>query len=387
MIPYARHSFGREEAAACARVLRGGALTQGPVVAAFEAAFASYCGVPYAAAVSNGTAALHLCCAAAGFGPGDEVIVPALTFAATANAALYTGARVVFADVDPRTGNVTEKTVAARLTPKTRGIIVVHYAGQPVDLAPLARLARRKKIVLIEDAAHAVGSEYKGGRIGDARLSDFCAFSFHPAKTITTGEGGMVTTRRADLIGRVRDLRSHGMVRDPRRWKGKHARPEAYYEIFETGFNYRLTDLQCAIGIEQLKKLPRFLAARRRLARRYTRVLSRGKHGVRPLAEVCGSSSWHLYAVTADSRASRDRCLAELHRRGIGAAVHYDALPEQPLYRRVAPGQTARVPHAMDLAGRLLSLPLYPDLSDAQADRVMDTLRDIAAGRPSRLLS
>lgn len=382
MIPYAKHSITSKEIRACVKVLKSGFLSQGEQVPAFEKAFARYCGVPHAVAVSNGTAALHLACLAAGFGPGDEVVVPAMTFVASANAVVFCGAKPVFADIDLATGNVTTESIEKAIAPKTRGIMVVHYGGQPVDLAPIAALAKRHGALLIEDASHALGAEYQGSRIGAATLFDLCTFSFHPVKNITTAEGGMVTTRNANLADKVRTLRNHGLVRDPSRWVSKKKSRSAYYEMQELGFNYRLTDLQCAIGIEQLKRLRSMNAERKQLARMYQKAL-RGIPGIELLEEKWGSSSWHLFAirVTPESGWSRDELAIALREQGIGTSVHYLAVPSHPYYRTLTPSAEDRVPNSLRWAEEAMTLPLFPDLTPAQVAKVVQAIKQLVRSR------
>ncbi|MGV9269961.1 DegT/DnrJ/EryC1/StrS family aminotransferase [Kitasatospora sp. NPDC003701] len=366
MIPW----LGEEEALAAAEAVRSGWVAQGPRVAEFERAFAEHLGVPHAVAVSSCTTALHLALIGAGVGPGDEVVVPSLSFVATANAVTYVGAVPVFADVDATTGNLTPATVEPLLTGRTRAVIAVDQGGVPVDLDGLRELVEPRGATVVEDAACAAGSVYRGLPVGGTAA--LAAYSFHPRKLLTTGEGGMVTCRDGALAARLRRLREHGMsvsAADRHAAKGGAGRLETYDEI---GFNYRMTDIQAAIGLVQLRKLPAMVARRRERAERYRELLA--GTGARLVADpVHGStnyqSCWLLLPDTApDSRTVLDALAAEgvSARRGIMAA-HLEAP-----YKG-----TARVPLPVTelLTRRSLILPLYHALTERQQDRVVDALR------------
>jgi len=388
MIPYAKHSISSKEIRACIQVLKSGSLSQGPQIPAFEKSFRQFCSVPHAVAVSSGTAALHLACRAAAFGTGHEIIVPAMTFVATANAVLFCGATPVFADIDLATGNVTVESIRRVLTPHTRGIIVVHFGGQPVDLAPIAALAKERRLILIEDACHALGAAYQKRRIGDARFSNLCTFSFHPAKNITTGEGGMVTTRDAQLARKVRDLRNHGLVREADRWENADKSKLAYYEMQDLGLNYRLTDLQCAIGVEQLKRLPVLNEKRKKIACLYKEGL-RDLVGIHLLEEKWGMSCWHLFVirVTRDCGWSRDELAMTLRERGISTSVHYVPVPLHPYYQRILKPCSQTIPYALRWADEAMSLPIFPDLARSDVNRIIRTIRTLLLNRSSNLAS
>jgi dTDP-4-amino-4,6-dideoxygalactose transaminase len=301
MIPYAKHSTDKRDGRAAADVIEHGWLSQGPKVREFEAAFAARVGARHAVAVSSGTAALHLACLAAGLGKGDKAIVPAMTFLATANAVLYCGARPVFCDVDPATLNLDLETAARRADSKTRAILPVHYAGYPCDLKSFHSFFKKKKLIVIEDACHALGSTNRGETVGSCRWSDMAVFSFHPTKAITTGEGGMVTTNDPVLHKLLCDLRNHGMVKDPARFRKKPEGPWAY-EMQHLGFNYRLTDFQSALGLSQLSKLDGFLARRRKLVALYVKEIA-DLAGVEAVGENDHDTSFGLRPV----REQRDR--------------------------------------------------------------------------------
>ena len=355
-------------------VLRGGRLTTGPRVAEFERAVAAAVGATHAIAVSSGTAALHAAVFAAGIGPGDEVIVPALTFAASANAVLYQGGIPVFADVRGDTLNVDPADVAARLTGRTRAIVAVDYAGQPADLDALGALARDRGLALIEDAAHALGAEYRGRRVG--ALADLTAFSFHPVKHITTGEGGLVTTASRELAARLRRFRNHGLETE---YGERHERGDEYSPMVELGYNYRLTDLQCALGLSQLVRLEQFLKRRAELAQRYRTELAGQPGLLLPAVAPDVRHAWHIFPVLLQPerlRADRRTILAALRAENIGVAVHYVPVYWHPYYqaRGYRRGLCPRAEWAFE---RLLTLPLFPAMTDEDADDVLAAVRKV----------
>ena len=294
-IPYGRQTIEDDDVAAVVEVLRGDWLTQGPNVRAFEEACAAACDVPHAVAFSSGTAALHAAAHVAGLGPGDELITSAITFAASANCGAYTGAAPTFADIDPSTWNVSASTIADALTPRTRAVVPVHFAGLPAPIAEI-RATVGEGVTIIEDAAHAIGARTPEGPVGACHHSDMTAFSFHPVKTITSGEGGMVSTRRSDLAQRLREFRSHGIVKDPRRLRREEG--GWYTEQQDLGFNYRLTDLQSALGRSQLAKLERFIARRNEVADRYRDMLGDiAELELAPGAPPGARHAYHLFVV------------------------------------------------------------------------------------------
>ena len=292
MIPYGRQSLDDDDLKAVIEVLRSDWLTTGPKVAEFEAALARYVGAKYAVAVSSGTAALHAAMYALGIGSGQEVIVPAITFAASANCVVYQGGTPVFADVVADTLLIDPQDVERRITPQTKAIIAVDYAGQPCDYAALKDIAHRHHVSLVADACHSLGATYRGGSVGS--LADMSAFSFHPVKPITTGEGGMITTDQEEYANRLRLFRNHGITSDHRQ---REAQGSWFYEMVDLGYNYRLTDFQCALGLSQLQKLPRWVARRQEIARQYDAACA-GIQGITPLAVQSGvSHAYHLYVV------------------------------------------------------------------------------------------
>ncbi len=378
-IPYGRQSIDEADVAAVVEVLRGDWLTQGPGVAAFEAAVAAACEAPYAVAFSSGTAALHGACFAAGLGPGDDVLTSGMTFAASANCAAYVGATPRFADIDAATFNVSAETVAAALTPATRAVIPVDFAGLPAPVAEI-RAAVGPDVTIIDDAAHALGARRADGPVGDCRHVDMTVLSFHPVKPITTGEGGIVTTRDEGLRDRLRTFRSHGMTKDPNLLEA----PDEggwYMEQHDLGFNYRLTDLQSALGTSQLRRLEAFIARRNAVAARYRDELGDvAALALPPQAPPGARHGYHLFVVSARGGAPARRALYDgLHARGILAQVHYLPVYRHPWYRRtygLAPGLC---PAAEAYYAGCLSLPCHPSLTDAE-----QTLCDRRGPRVSR---
>lgn len=375
-IPYGRQCVDEDDVAAVAEALRSDWLTTGPRVAAFEQAVADFCGAAHGVAVNSGTAALHCAVHALGVGPGDQVIVPPMTFAATANCVLYCGAEPVFADVDPGTLCLDPARVAERITSRTRAVIGVDYAGQPCDWRALAELARPRGIALVADSCHALGALDRGLPLG--RFADVACLSFHPVKHVTTGEGGMAVTHDPALAARMRAFRTHGVSADA---GARQAQGTWVYEMTELGFNYRITDIQCALGLSQLAKLPAWLERRRALADRYARLLE-GVPGARPLAlRPDVAHAWHLYVVQVDP-ARRAAVFEALRQGGVGVNVHYIPVHLHPYYRRVLGTAEGLCPVAEDAYGRILSLPMYPGLSEADQERVVDSLaRALGEGR------
>ena len=374
MIPYGRQSIDEQDVAAVVEALRSDWLTTGPRVDEFEAAVARAAGTTHAVAVSSGTAALHAAMHVIDIGPGDEVVVPAMTFAATANAVVFQGGTPLFADVDPDTLLIDAGSAAARITPRTKAIVGVDYAGQPCDWDRLRALAREHGLRLIADACHSLGARV-GGRPA-AGLADVACFSFHPVKHVTTGEGGALVTDDPALAARARVFRNHGISTDHR----QRAEAGAWrYEMVELGFNYRITDIQCALGTSQLRKLDAWVDRRRAIAARYDAAFA-GVPGVEPLAVRDGAEpSWHLYPIRVD-RAIRDAAFTGLRRAGIGVNVHYVPVHLHPFYRRRFGTGPGLCPVAESQAERLLSLPMFPGLSDADVEHVVRQVASVLAG-------
>lgn len=376
-LPYARQHIEEDDIAAVVAALRSDFLTTGPRVAAFEQSLAATVGAEWAVALSSGTAALHAACFGAGVGPGDRVIVPAITFVATANCARYLDAEPVFADVDPDTGLVAPASVAERLADGTRAVMAVHLGGALADVPALAGLAARAGAVLIEDAAHALGGRRGSSPVGScSEGSRMAVFSFHPVKHITTGEGGAITGTDPELGRRLRLFRDHGIERSAARHRESIPGPW-YYEQQLLGYNLRLTDLQAALGVSQLAKLGRFLDRRRVLAARYDRLLQ-DLGSVRPAVGESARSgaAYHLYQVLVDFEAygtRRTTVMQRLRQEGIGTQVHYIPVPAQPYYRDRG-ADPAEFPGARRFYARTLSLPLFPGMQDGEVDRVVEAL-------------
>lgn len=370
-IPYGRQIVDDDDVAAVVRVLRGDWLTTGPTVGHFEEAFGGYVEAPHGVAVSSGTAALHLAMLAAGVGAGDEVIVPALTFVASANAALYVGAHVVFADIDPQTFNADPDHVESLITERTKAIVTVDYGGLPGDLDRLKSLAHRHGAVLIEDACHAPGARYRDRAVGS--IADFTAFSFHPVKHITTGEGGFVTSLTPEHDARLRSLRAHGIASD---FRNREAQGTWEYDQVELGFNYRISDISCALGISQVAKQPQWLQRRRAIAQTYNEAIGE-MPGVRSQYEPEDRlSAWHLYPVCIDEgdvEKRRRDAFQILRASGIGVNVHYRPVYLHSYYQELG-YQQGLCPVAERTYDGLLSLPMWPGLTDAEQVRVIEAL-------------
>ncbi len=382
-IPYGHQDISEEDIAAVVRALRSEWITQGPAVPSFEQAMALRCNVAHAVAVSSGTAALHLACMAAGLGPGDRLWTSPITFVASANCALYCRAEVGFVDIDPRTFNMSVTELERRLGDADRRgvlpkvIVPVHFAGQSCEMRGIADLAHRYGIMVIEDASHALGASYCGRPVGACEYSDAAVLSFHPVKMITTGEGGMVLTNAAGLAKKVARLRTHGITRDTGRME--RTPPGAwYYEQIELGFNYRMTDIQAALGENQLIRLDTFVQRRNEVAKRYREALNGLPLRMQWEHPDC-HSSYHLFVVSVDRQrasVSRRRVFDHLSERGIGANVHYIPVHTQPYYRRLG-FKCGDFPSAEEYYEGAVTLPMFSSLTDEQQDAVVFALREI----------
>jgi len=440
IIPYARQWIDDDDIRAVVEVLRSDWLTQGPRVREFEQAFASYVGSKFAVAVTSGTAALHLACLAAGIGPGDEVITSPITFVATANCALYVGARPAFVDIDPTTFNLDPKKLQAYLEqcspftvdrlrtdnpachcearPPTRlptrgtsgqvgeagraragrgkrttdnefyprAVIPVHFAGLPCDMPEISRVAKKFDLITIEDACHALGAEYPSGeRVGSCVYSDVTVFSFHPVKHITTGEGGMITTNEEEIYRRLILLRTHGITRNADKFtvhrslftvsqrttnNGQQSTPAWYYEMQDLGFNYRMTDLQSALGMSQLKKIDMFIRKRREIANYYNQAFKGLEDYITLPPGDNEKHAWHLYVIQL-KRGNRDSVFKKLRENGIGVNVHYIPVYLQPYYQRLG-YEKGICPHAEEYFARAITLPLYPAMKTSDMERVVE---------------
>jgi len=372
MLPYGHQWIDEEDIAAVVEVLRSDWITQGPKVDEFEREVAAYCNAKYAVAMSSGTAALHAACSVAGIATGDEAITTPITFAATANAVVYCGGRPVFADIREDTLNIDPREIQRRLTPMTKAILPVDFAGHPADLDEIMATARARKLVVIEDACHTLGAEYRGRKIGS--LADMTIFSFHPVKHITTGEGGMVTTNSRKLYEQLKIFRQHGIVRATR-----IAQPW-YYEIVHLGYNLRLTDFQCALGISQLKKLDRFIARRREIAAKYNEAFAEMKEIITPTEEEYVKAAYHIYVIqlrTEKLKAGRKEVFEALRAENIGVNVHYLPVHLHPFYQKEFGYKRGDYPRAEAYYERAITLPLFPGMSDEDVEDVAEAVRKV----------
>lgn len=370
MIPYARQSVDEEDIQGVVEVLRSDWLTTGPMVERFEQAVGDFVGAKHAVAVSNGTAALHAAMAAASIGPGDEVIVPTMTFAATANAVVFQGGHPVFIDVLPNTLLVDPSEAEAKITSRTRAIIAVDYAGQPCEYDALRAIADKHGVSLVADACHSLGAEYKRRKVGT--LADLTVFSFHPVKHITTGEGGMVVTDNVEYAEKMRRFRNHGISTDHR----QRAKDSTwFYEMTDLGYNYRLTDFQCALGVSQLRKLPDWIKRRREIAREYDLAFAQSP-AIKPLvASADIKHSYHLYVVKleeAQLEGRRASAFEALRQEGIGVNVHYIPVHLHPFYCEHFGTRPGMCPVAEEAYERILSLPIFPTMKDQEVKEVIE---------------
>ncbi|WP_061212734.1 UDP-4-amino-4,6-dideoxy-N-acetyl-beta-L-altrosamine transaminase [Syntrophomonas wolfei] len=367
-IPYGRQNIEQDDIDAVVEVLRSAWITQGPWGEEFEKQVAAYCGVSYAVAFNSGTSALHAAIYAARIGPGDEVITSPITFLATANAAIYTGARPVFVDMDINSYCIDPQLIEAAITPRSRAIVPVDYAGYPVDMSVIKEIARKHNLLIIEDAAHALGAWRQGRAVGQD--ADMSILSFHPVKHITTGEGGMVLTNNPELQERLRRFRSHGIVRDASRMMENYG--PWYYEMQSLGYNFRLSDIQAALGISQLKKLENFVEERQRIARYYDRAFAGMKQLNIPPQPVAGDRhAYHLYPLLLSSGIDRRKLFSYLREREIGVQVHYIPVHLQPYYRKNYAYGPGDFPVAEDFYRREISLPIFPGLKREEQDYVI----------------
>lgn len=394
-LPYGRQDVDGRDIAAAAEALRSDWLTTGPRVEVFEKALAKYCGARHAVAVANGTAALHVAMLAAGLKPGDRALTSAITFLASANCAEFVGATADFADIDPRTCNVTADTLHAAWKDDVRAVVPVDFAGQPCDMPAIAALARERGAMVIEDASHAIGGRFeRAGRwhkVGGHAWADMTTFSFHPVKTITTGEGGAILTDNDRLAERCRLFRNHGMVRNQKPSPDADSCPLTsergpwFYEMTELGFNYRITDLQCALGLSQLKKLYGFVRRRAEIVAAYNDAFA-SLAGIRtPQVVNIGKRpprvAWHLYVLQIDFAAlgrTRTQVMQQLRDEGVGTQVHYIPVHLQPYYRRRHGYGPGKCPVAEAFYARCLSLPLYPAMTDKDVAHVIRAVRKLA---------
>jgi UDP-4-amino-4,6-dideoxy-N-acetyl-beta-L-altrosamine transaminase len=372
-IPYAMQWIEDDDIEAVVSALKSSNLTQGPLVEEFEKKVADYCGARYAVAVNSGTSALHIACLAADISDGDEVITSPITFVATPNSVLYCGGKPVFADVNEKTINIDPNEIKKKITKRTKAIIPVHFAGNPCDLAEIYQIAKENKLLIIEDAAHALGAEYQGSKIGSCKYSDMTVLSFHAVKHITTGEGGMALTNNEDLYEKLKFYRSHGITRD-----NKYLRKNDgiwYYEMHELGFNYRITDIQCALGSSQLSKIDGFIERRREIAQKYNEAF-KSVENISVVGENSrANSSYHLYVITLDNR---ELVFCKMREANIIVNVHYIPVYLQPYYQRLG-YKAGACPIAEKYYARALSLPMFPKLSLDEQLYVIDSVKRIVS--------
>lgn len=368
-IPYGRQYIDEEDINGVVNILKSDYLTTGPTIAEFEKEFAKKVGAKYAVAVSNGTAALHVACMAAGIGEGDEVITTPITFAASSNCVLYCGGTTVFADIDPVTYNIDPEDVERKITDKTKAIIPVHYTGQPCDMDRIHEIAKKHNLLVIEDAAHALGASYKGKMVGS--ISDMTTFSFHPVKHITTGEGGMITTNNEELYNKLILARTHGITRKEDLLNENHG--PWYYEQLELGYNYRITDIQASLGITQLAKLDSFIKRRKEIVAKYNEAF-KDVDGIEIPRQLEGAdSAWHLYVIKVNKDIRKDM-FEYLREQGIGVNVHYIPVYTFPYYRNHGYVDT-KCDNAENLYSQIISLPIYYSLTDEQQDYVIEKVK------------
>lgn len=377
-LPFHRALIEQEEITAVLDVLQSGWLTTGPRVKQFEADFANFTGATHALAVNSCTSALHLSLAVCGIGEGDEVILPTMTFAASGEVVLYQKGKPVLVDCAKNSFHIDPEQIERAITPRTKAILPVHYAGYPCDMDAILDIAQRHRLLVIEDAAHALPTRYKGKLIGS--IGDITCFSFYATKTITTGEGGMITTENQEYAEKLRILSLHGISRDA--WKRYTAEGTWRYEILEAGYKYNLTDLQAAIGIAQLEKCESLRARRQAIAQRYARALLSLDAFEPPFEPIDENHSCHLYAIQVNEselRIGRDRVIEELKLRGIGTSVHFIPLHLHPLYQNQLGYRSGQFPNAELRFNRAISLPIFPGMTNDEIDRVIEALQEISS--------
>ncbi|MBU2540204.1 UDP-4-amino-4,6-dideoxy-N-acetyl-beta-L-altrosamine transaminase [Patescibacteria group bacterium] len=367
IISYGHQSIDDNDIKEVVKVLKSDLLTQGPKVEEFEKAVARYCGAKYGVAVSSGTAALHLAYIVAGIKSGDEIITTPLTFAATANMLAVLGAKPVFIDIKSDTLNINPDLIEEKITKKTKAIVTVDFAGHPCDYDEILKIAKKHNLLVIEDACHALGAKYKGKKVGS--FADMTILSFHPVKHITTGEGGMILTDNKDFYKKLKTLRHHGIVKKPEKggW---------YYEIENPGYNYRITDFQCALGLSQLKKINRFIKRRREIVVIYNRAFKNIKEIITPTEKDYVKSSWHIYPIQLrwiDKRKTFDA----LQKQGIGVQVHYMPLHLHPFYQKKFRYKNGDFPVAEKYYGKEITLPLFPSLAEKDIKKVIKEIKKI----------
>ncbi|PEK53704.1 UDP-4-amino-4,6-dideoxy-N-acetyl-beta-L-altrosamine transaminase [Bacillus toyonensis] len=374
-LPYGQQQIDEYDIQAVVDVLKGDFLTTGPMVQQFEEAIAKYVGAKYAVSFSNGTAALHAACYAAGITEGDEVITTPMTFVASANCILYQGGQPIFADIDNETYNISPKSIEEMITNKTKAIIPVHFTGQPVELEAIQKIAKENNLIIIEDAAHALGATYKNKKIGS--IGDMTMFSFHPVKHITTGEGGVITTNNPLFYEKLVQFRTHGIERNPHKLLENHG--PWYYEMQFLGYNYRITDIQAALGISQLSKLDSFIKIRKKYVDIYNKEFSSLSEIIIPKQLPQTSSSWHLYIIRLNTKllkCNRKEVYEALQRENIGVNVHYIPVHLQPFYQKLG-FEKGICPQAENVYEEIITLPLFPKMTEADVWDVIQAVRKV----------
>ncbi|MFL0505708.1 UDP-4-amino-4,6-dideoxy-N-acetyl-beta-L-altrosamine transaminase [Ureibacillus sp. 179-F W5.1 NHS] len=374
-LPYGKQYLDEEDIETVVNVLKGDFLTTGPSIKEFEKTVAKYVGSKYAVAFSNGTAALHGACFAAGITVGDEVITTPITFAASANCIRYVGGTVVFADIDEQTYNIDHKEIEKKITDNTKAIIPVHFTGQPVNLDAIHSIAEKHNLVVIEDAAHALGASYKGKKVGS--LSDMTMFSFHPVKHVTTGEGGIITTNNKNYYQKLVQFRSHGITRDRELLEENHG--PWYYDMQFLGYNYRMTDIQAALGVSQMKKLDKFIERRKEIVKKYNEAFAEMPEVVIPYQSPDSDSSWHLYILKLNLHKltiNRREIFEKLIALNIGVNVHYIPVHTLNYYQQLG-YKKGSFPQAEDLYEKIITLPLFPKMTDEDLVDVIEAVKTV----------
>ena len=374
-LAYGKQYIDNDDIESVVNLLKGDFLTTGPNVSEFENLIANYVGTKYAVAVCNGTAALHMACNAAGIKEDDEVIVSSITFAASSNCVLYCGGKPVFVDVDPNTYNIDVKKIEEKITKKTKAIIAVDFTGQSVDIDEIVKLAKRHNLIVIEDGAHSLGSEYKNEKVGSK--ADMTMFSFHPVKPITTAEGGIIVTNNEELYKKMLLFRSHGITRDSQVVLNNEG--PWYYEQVSLGYNYRITDLQCALGISQLKKLDYFIKRRREIVKKYNDSFKSIKELKIPFEAEYSNSGWHIYVIALELnklKVGRKEIFEALQRENIGVNVHYLPVYLHPYYKKLG-YKKGECPVAEKIYKEIITLPLFPSMNDKDVDDVIVAVKKV----------
>jgi len=373
MIPYGKQTIDEDDIKAVVETLKSDFLTTGPKVKEFEEKFAACVGANYAVAVSSGTAALHVACLAAELKSGDELITSPITFSASANCALYCRAKPMFADIKKENGLIDENLIEAKINSRTRIIVPVHYAGLPCEMEKIKGIADKHNLIVVEDACHALGARYRNSKIGDCKYSDMAVFSFHPVKHITTGEGGIITTNSPELYQKLLLFRTHGITKEPDKLLNKEEGPW-FYEMQELGYNYRITDIQCALGISQLRKLDKFVGRRREIARKYDEAFSK-MSDIEIINETeSKKSSYHLYVIKVKDKDTRLNVFNYLKKNDVLCQVHYIPVHWHPYYQKLG-YEKEDCPEAGGFYDRIISLPIFPGLKNEEQDKIINLIK------------